>query len=55
MMAMYDNKTFMPFLLVAFNFKLNANVVSPFEATIHDPKNYIFGELTSSLDVCKSC
>ncbi len=28
MMAMYDNKTFMPFFLVAFNFKLNPNVLA---------------------------
>jgi hypothetical protein len=55
MMVMYDNKTCMSFLLVAFNFKLNPSVVSPLEATIHDPKSYIFGELTSSEDVCKSC
>jgi hypothetical protein len=54
-MATYDNKTFMQFLLVAFNFKLNPSVVNPFEAMIHDPKNYIFGELTSSEDVHKNC
>ncbi len=52
---MYDNKTFTPFLLVAFHFKLNPSVVSLFEATIHDLKNYVFGELTSSEDVYKSC
>lgn len=42
MAAMYDNMTFMPFFCVAFNFKLNPNVVSPFEATIHDPKKLYF-------------
>ncbi len=34
------------FFLVAFDFKFNPSVVSPFEAKIHDPKNNIFEELT---------
>jgi hypothetical protein len=49
MVAKYDNKALMPLLLTTFEFQ-NLGIEAPFEPTIVDDDDSIFGAMTSNED-----